>query len=55
VVLIQVVAALLLLAGSALIFRALVALDAPRPHLISRAKLQRLDRAGGTDTLRRAA
>jgi len=56
VVLIQIVAAVLLLAGSALIFRALVALDAPsRPRLIPRVRVERLDRQDETDTLRRAA
>ena len=56
-VLIQIVAAVLLLAGSVLIFRALLALDAPaaRPRLIRRLKLQGPDRGDETDTLRRAA
>ncbi len=54
--LIQIVAAVLLLAGSVLIFRALVALDAPsRPRLIPRVRLERLDRRDDTDTLDRAA
>ncbi len=57
VVLIQIVAALLLLAGSALIFRALLALDAPaaRPRLIRRLKLQPPTRGDEADSLRRAA
>ncbi len=55
-VLIQIVAALLLLAGSALIFRALVALDAPnRPRLVPRARLRSLEREDDADPLRRAA
>ncbi len=55
-VLIQIVAALLLLAGSVLIFRALLALDAPnRPRLITRTRLRDLDREPDADPLRRAA
>ncbi len=56
-VLIQIVAALLLLAGSGLIFRALVALDAPtQPRIVRRSSLQRLSRADvADDDLRRAA
>ncbi len=56
-VLIQIVAAVLLLAGSALIFRALLALDAPaaRPRLVRRLKQQSPDRGHEADSLRRAA
>jgi hypothetical protein len=54
VLLIQVVGAVLLLAGSALIVRALVEIDAPtRPRLVTRTRLRQLERED--EPLRRAA
>ena len=56
VILIQIVAAALLVLGSGLLIHALVALDLPsRPHVVARRRFDRATRDASHESLQRAA